>query len=175
VLFSRERWTSFLVRPTTLLLWHRELIRRKWTNRGKWARRPPMSPQVTDLILRFAKENPRWGCVRIQREPRGLGIRVGATTIRSLLRRYGLGPAPRREGPSWSEFLRAQASGIFACDFFTVGTAFLFHPLRLVLHRGRYPPGPRDDLDPQPRRRLHHPAGSEPLHGRARCPPVFGT
>jgi hypothetical protein len=63
--------------------------------------------------------------VRIQGELRGLGIRVGATTIRSLLRRSGLGPAPRRSGPSWSEFLRTQASGILACDFFTVETVFL--------------------------------------------------
>jgi putative transposase len=124
-MLPRERWTSFLVRPATLLLWHQELIRRKWTYRGKRAGRPPISPHVTDLILRLAKENPRWGCVRIQGELRGLGIRVGATTIRSLLRRHGLGPAPRRDGPSWSEFLRAQASGIFACDFFTVETAFL--------------------------------------------------
>jgi hypothetical protein len=65
-MLPRERWTSFLVGPTTLLLWHRELIRRKWTYRGKRAGRPPISPQVTDLILRLAKENPRWGCVRIQ-------------------------------------------------------------------------------------------------------------
>jgi len=115
----RERWTSFLVTPATLLLWHRELVRRKWTYRGKRAGRPPICPQVTDLILRLAKENPRWGCVRIQGELRGLGIRVGVTTIRSLLRRHGLGPAPRRDGPSWSEFLKAQASGILACDFFT--------------------------------------------------------
>jgi putative transposase len=63
--------------------------------------------------------------MRIQGELRGLGIRVGVTTIRSLLRRSGLGPAPRRSGPSWSGFLRAQAEGILACDFFTVETVFL--------------------------------------------------
>jgi hypothetical protein len=73
----------------------------------------------------MARENPRWGCVRIQGELRNLGIQVGATTIRALLRRHGLGPAPRRTGPSWSEFLRAQAHGILACDFFTVETVLL--------------------------------------------------
>lgn len=121
----RERRESFLVTPATLLRWHRELVRRKWTYRRKRVGRAPLSPQVRELILRLGRENPRWGCVRIQGELRGLGIRVGATTIRSLLRRHGLGPAPRRDGPSWSEFLKAQASGILACDFFTVETAFL--------------------------------------------------
>jgi putative transposase len=76
-------------------------------------------------VLRLARENPKWGCVRIQGELRKLGVGVGATTIRSLLRRVGLGPAPRRGGPSWAEFLRAQAEGIVACDFFTVETMWL--------------------------------------------------
>ena len=122
----RDRWTSFLVTPQTLLRWHRELIRRKWTyGRGKGPGRPPIDPAIEELILRLARENPRWGCVRIQGELRGLGIRIGASTIRSILRRSGIGPSPRGLGPSWSEFLRAQARGILACDFLTVETAWL--------------------------------------------------
>lgn len=123
-MLPRQRWGSFLVTPATLLRWHRELVRRKWTYRRKRIGRPPISPEVRELILRLAKENPRWGCVRIQGELRGLGIKVGAATIRSLLRSQGLGPAPRRDGPFWSEFLRAQAEGAMACDFFSVETAF---------------------------------------------------
>jgi putative transposase len=67
------------------------------------------------------RESPM-GCVRICGELRKLGIRVGATTIRTLPRRHGLGPAPRRSGPTWTQFLRAQAEGIVACDFFTAET-----------------------------------------------------
>jgi putative transposase len=122
----RDRWGAFLVTPATLLRWHRELVRRKWTYRrtGRPGR-PPIDPEVRALVLRLARENPRWGCVRIGGELRKLGIRVGATTIRSLLRNARLGPAPRRTGPTWTEFLRAQAGGIVACDFFTVETAWL--------------------------------------------------
>jgi hypothetical protein len=122
----RDRWVAFLVTPATLLRWHRELVRRKWTYRrtGR-SGRPPIDAAIRALILRLAREHPRWGCVRIEGELRKLGIRVGATTIRTLLRTAQLGPAPRRSGPSWTEFLRAQASGIIACDFFTVETAWL--------------------------------------------------
>jgi putative transposase len=116
----RERWVSFLVTPQTLLRWHRMLIRRKWTYSKTG--RPPIDPQIAALIMRMARENPQWGCVRICGELRKLGIRVGATTIRTMLRRHGLGPAPRRLGPSWTQFLRAQAEGVVACDFFTVET-----------------------------------------------------
>lgn len=121
----RDRWASFMVTPQTLLRWHRELVWRKWTYPVKRTGRPPMDPEICELICRMATENSRWGCVRIQGELHGLGIRVGATTIRSLLRRSDLGPAPRRSGASWSEFLRAQATGILACAFFTVETVFL--------------------------------------------------
>lgn len=123
-LLPRERWPVFLVSPQTLVRWQQELVARKWTYRRR-AGRPPLDAEVRELILRLGRENPRWGCVRIQGELRKLGIRVGATTIRSLLRRSGLGPAPRRAGPSWAEFLRAQAQGMWACDFFTVETVWL--------------------------------------------------
>jgi putative transposase len=73
----------------------------------------------------MGRENPRWGCIRIRGELAKLGIRVSATKIRTLLRANGLGPAPRRDGPTWSEFLRAQATGILALDFFTVETIML--------------------------------------------------
>jgi transposase len=122
----RDRWSSFVVRPQTLLRWHRELVRRKWTCRHRSpGGRPQVAAEVQELILRMGRENPRWGCLRIKGELAKLGIRVSATAIRTLLRRNGLGPAPRRAGPTWSEFLRGQARGILAVDFFTVETAWL--------------------------------------------------
>ena len=122
----RGAWQTFLVTPSTLLRWHRELVRRRWTFR-RVARggRPALEARVVELVLRLARENPRWGCRRIQGELAKLGIRVSATTIRSLLARHGLGPAPRREGPTWSEFIQAQAHTILAFDFFTVESLFL--------------------------------------------------
>ena len=122
----RDRWVAFLVTPATLLRWHRELVKRKWTYRTNGRPgRPPIDAGIRALIFRLARENPRWGCVRIGGELRKPGLRVSATTIRTLLRTARLGPAPRRSGPTWTEFLRAQAHGIVACDFFTVETAWL--------------------------------------------------
>lgn len=99
----RARWSCFLVTPATLLRWHRELVRKKWSY-GKTEKpgRPPINPEVRERILRIARENPRWGCVRIKGELAKLGLRVAATTIRNLLRTARLGPAPRRTGPTWT-------------------------------------------------------------------------
>lgn len=122
----RARWSMFVVSPQTLLRWHRELVRRKWTFRRPSAGgRPPISDEVREFILRMGKENPGWGCLRIRGELAKLGIRVSATKIRTLLRANGMGPAPRRSGPTWSEFLRSQAEGILAFDFLTVETVML--------------------------------------------------
>ena len=122
-LLPRWRWRCFLVTPDTLLRWHRELSRRKWkrwrTQRGPG--RPPLGAEIVELIVRLGRENRRWGCVRIQGELRGLGIRLSASSIRRVLRHHGLGPAPR-SGPTWKEFLAAQAIGILATDFFVVDT-----------------------------------------------------
>lgn len=112
-----------MVRPATLLRWHRELVRKKWTDRRRGhPGRPPIEPDVRDLIVRLGRENPRWGYQRIRGELLKLEIRISATTVRTILLRAGLDPAPRRAGPTWTEFLRSQASGILATDFFTVET-----------------------------------------------------
>ena len=120
-LLRREAWGAFLVRPETLLRWHRQLVRRKWTKPHRPPGRPALDSEVRELILRLGRENPRWGYMRIRGELFKLGVKVSATTIATVLRRAGLGPAPRR-GPTWRAFLQQRAAGILACDFLTVET-----------------------------------------------------
>jgi putative transposase len=121
----RSHWSVFLVTPSTILRWHRRLVMRKWTQPHRRGGRPPLAEHVVALILRLARENPRWGYRRIQGELKKLGVLVSATTIRTVLLGNGLGPAPRRASVSWRAFLRAQAAGIVATDFFTVETVRL--------------------------------------------------
>jgi hypothetical protein len=123
----RAAWSRLPVRPETLLRWHRELVRRRWTafGRRRGPGRPPLPADVRDLIGRLATENPRWGYQRIRGELLKLGHDVSATAIRTTLRRSGVPPAPRRAGLAWRAFLRAHAGAILECDFFTVETVRL--------------------------------------------------
>jgi hypothetical protein len=121
----RERWPAFLVTPSTLLRWHRELVACRRTYPPTGRRRGGLPEEVVELVARLARENPRWGYLRIVGECRKLGVYLSATSVRRILRRYCLGPAPRRGGPGWTAFLRAQAAGMLACDFFTVETVSL--------------------------------------------------
>src|SRR6266498_2254752 len=116
---------SLLVRPDTLLGWHRQLVRRRWTYAGRRPGRPRISEQVGELVLRLARENPRWGYQRIVGELAGVGARVSATTVAKILREAGLPPADARARLCWGEFLRAHAESMLACDFFTVETLWL--------------------------------------------------
>jgi putative transposase len=121
----RARWSCFFVTPGTLLRWHRRLIAGSWTYPHRQTGRPPLNPEVQQLIVRLAKQNPRWGYQRIKGELLRLGVRVSATAIRTTLRRHGLDPAPRRQSSTWTAFLRQQAAGIVACDFFTADSIWL--------------------------------------------------
>jgi putative transposase len=119
----RSRWSCFLVRPETLR-WHRRLVAGAWTYPHQPGR-PLLDDDVQQLIIRLATENPRWGHQRIQGELLRLRVQVSATAIRTTLHRHGLDPAPRPMATTWRAFLRQQAAGIVACDFFTVDTIWL--------------------------------------------------
>jgi putative transposase len=114
-----------LVRPGTLLRWHQRLVACKWTYPQRRPGRPPTDPVIVALVLRLARENSSWGYERIRGEPRNLGYEVSGATIRRILKRAGLGPAPRRADARWRDFIRAQAAGTLACDFFSVDTVRL--------------------------------------------------
>jgi transposase InsO family protein len=135
----RSSRAVLLVSPRTLLRWHQALVRRKWRQPPSQRGRPKLPAEVRALVLRLARENPRWGSQRICGELAKLGLRVSPTSIRRLLAQARLGPAPRRSGPSWREFLRAQAANIVACDFFTVESVFLrrYYALFFIAHGSR--------------------------------------
>jgi putative transposase len=125
-LVDRRRWREvFLVTPGTLLAWHRRLMARKWDYSARRSTgRPPTRAATKALVLRLAKENARWGHRRIQSELARLGHRIAASTVWQILHDACIDPAPRRTGPTWREFLAAQAQSIIATDFLHLDTAF---------------------------------------------------
>src|SRR5690348_547836 len=126
-LIPRERWAGvFPVTPATLLAWHRQLTARKYdTSRRRRPGRPPAIRSIARLVIRLANENPLWGYRRIHGELTKLGVTIAPSTVYEILRAAGIGPAPRRSGPTWRQFLHAQAAGILAVDFLHVDTVLL--------------------------------------------------
>jgi len=121
----RQAWRrSAFVTPATLLRWHRELVARRWTYPHR-SGRPATAADIRELVVRLARENPAWGYRRIQGELAGLGIKLAASTVWTILKQAGIEPAPTRQSTTWADFMRAQAASILECDFLTVDTLFL--------------------------------------------------
>jgi hypothetical protein len=160
-LVPRQRWSSFFVTPDTLLRWHRQLVARRWTYPRGRPGRPRIGVELRELVLRLARENLRWGYQRIAGELGLLGRSVSATTVRKVLREAGLGPAGKRAGPSWREFIRGQAQNMLACDFFTCRHRLLEASLRALLHRARNSPGAPGRRDRESERTVDRAAGAQ--------------
>ena len=125
---ARLSQVVLLFKPDTLVKWHRELVRRKWTFKKPAPRgRPSLPSDVEALILRLAKENPAWGYGKLEGELAKLGYDIGRSSIRDVLKRKRVPPAPKRgkHGSSWRTFLAHYKDELVACDFFTVETAWL--------------------------------------------------
>ncbi|MEU1802788.1 integrase core domain-containing protein [Streptomyces sp. NPDC019937] len=142
-LIPRRRWAKvFPITPSTLLAWHRKLVARRWDySRRRGPGRPPTQAAIKKLVLRLAHENSRWGHRRIQGELARLGHPIAASTVWQILHTAGIDPAPRHTGPTWREFLTAQATGLIACDFLHIDTVSpqRLYALVFLEHRARRP------------------------------------
>ncbi|MFF1691351.1 MULTISPECIES: helix-turn-helix domain-containing protein [unclassified Streptomyces] len=136
------RWASFdgfqlLVRPDTILGWHRDFLKRchAVTCAPRRRGRPRTVRSIRALVLRLACENSSWGYRRIHGELAALGIKVAASTVWEILREHGISPALERESTTWADFLRSQADALLACDFFETRTLTGASPVRVRRHR----------------------------------------
>ena len=130
----------FIVTPDTLLAWHRRLAAARWVYPQQRPGRPRTVHDREQLVVRLAAENPTWDYQRIHGEMAGLGHRLAPSTVWAILKRHGIDPAPRRTGPTWTQFLTAQTRGIIACDTFVVDTVRLrpLHALFFIEHATRH-------------------------------------
>jgi putative transposase len=137
----RRQWAGiFPVTPATLLAWHRRLTARKYdTTTRRRTGRPPTVRSIARVAVRLARENPLWGYRRIHGELTKLGTTVAPSTVYEILRAADIDPAPRRSGPTWRQFLHAQAAGVLAVDFLHVDTVLLtrLHVLVFIEHGTR--------------------------------------
>jgi Homeodomain-like domain len=170
-LLPRTSWRSFVVTPTTLLCWHRRLVARRWTYPGRVGR-PPIGGEIRELVLRLARENPRWGYQRIVGELRKLGISVSAASVRKILAEARVPPAPQRDRQSWRTLLRAKGESILACDFLTVDTDLAAAPVPARVPFDRQPTRRVLRLHQQAEHGLDAVAGAQPADGARRSRPA---
>lgn len=136
---AHRRQLALIVTPRTLLRWHAELVKRRWTHRHRTAGRPRTSLTIRRLVLEMARDNPTWGYRRICGELAGLGHKIAPSTIWEILKAADIDPTPLRAAASWKQFLSAQAKTIAAVDFFHVDTVFLrrLYVLFVIEHHNR--------------------------------------
>jgi putative transposase len=162
---ARRHGMRLLVTPDTILRWHRDLVRRRWTARSRRGRtgRPAAHRNIRVLVLQLAQENPEWGYRRIHGELAGLGVKVAASTVWEFLKKAGIDPAPRRSGPTWSQFLRSQAEAILArlSSRPTCSTA----PRPTCRNRARHQANPHSRRHLASHRGMDYPAGTQLDHG----------
>ena len=132
-LLRRRRLGRVFVQPAALLRWHRDLVAKHWTYPRSRSGRPGIAKGPIALVVRLAKENPDWGYWRVHGEIATMGITIAPSSVWAIMMRHGIEPSPRRSGPTWAEFLSAQAKGLMACDFFHVDTVLLRRLYVLVL------------------------------------------
>ncbi len=154
-----------LVTPDTILRWHRQLIARKWTYPRRETGRPPVSPEIEELVLRMAKSNPSWGYDRIQGALANLGHTIAPNTVKRILKDHGIEPAPlRRRKTTWAQFLRSHWDTLAAADFFTTNldSRGSGHVLRLFRHSTEDPSGPYVNTHTKPGPSLHETSCARP-------------